>query len=719
MELLSMDTAGCVATAFPCLQQLRLVEGNQGSLDKALEGLALLVAGNAGGGQGVSSTGGSGSSSSGVERPASTEQAAARAGAGGDAARGPGMDEEVPTLYEAYEATLGVRFSHYPGALASGLLGSGILGPEPRLGPPVLTGLGHLFLEAIAHLSPSHFVAVIELLAQLPSLARLDLGRGLDAHVHVSSLRPLSRLQALSMPTLALSVGGDPDGLTALSGLMELRMASVGVRRPPLDDDWDIWGVEAAEAEGQRPACALPPRLEVLALGLAPAIYPSLGMDLSTLFGGISQLQTLTKLVAGDLALVGDAACQLPARLPELTLTFKHQPTVEPCRKLWSRGIRATQNLTRLEVLVGGAFNCYLRPESLLGLVGLKELVAPDVRLIATGSLESLTALTLMRLDRLTQAGPDDIPPNAQGGVAAQPGPIPAADLELPPNLQLLQLVARRPLDPSIRFPELDLFSAQGSGRLGCANGPARLELRGPFTASPMWVRGVRGLTALKELVVDAPTIRLGKHGLRSLTALTSLELQCASIAAAPAPAGGAPAADAPPPSLLPRRLQRLVLGREHTPWEVWDAVGRLPSTLQDVPVVPRAFALTEGSHVSETGELLPAAQAMVCRVARLLASLPEPPQALHVGLEVRWEDSTTQPEEQQERRDPGQPSRWLLLPVGFGAAAASSGGVEAPSHAPWLEALGGLPLRQLELTRVRLAEEDLRALVTHMPQLQ
>ncbi|KAG2501516.1 hypothetical protein HYH03_000023 [Edaphochlamys debaryana] len=117
MELLSADTAAAVATAFPCLRALRLVQGDPETLCRAAVALALLS--------------GRRNDQQGLLVPSSLWSIT----------EGRKPDDPNDLATATNRASLARRF---PGAAASGLLGPGILGPEPQLGPPALTGLQEL-----------------------------------------------------------------------------------------------------------------------------------------------------------------------------------------------------------------------------------------------------------------------------------------------------------------------------------------------------------------------------------------------------------------------------------------------------------------------------------------------------------------------------------------------------------------------------------------------
>ncbi|KAG2482384.1 hypothetical protein HYH03_018680 [Edaphochlamys debaryana] len=541
MELLSADTAAAVATAFPCLRALRLVQGDPETLCRAAVGLALLISGSGSG-------------------------------------QGPAVFKAMP----AY-TSLARRF---PAAAASGLLGPGLQGPAPQLGPPALANLQELCLHSEDGLRGTQLASVLSLVQSLPALTHLELTAGVNLYglaVHASALRPLSRLQSLRLPRISLKLDGDLDGLTAMSALTELRVASIAYN-----------GAAEWEFDRRRPTCTLPPRLEVLALGWGKnseddddlaSVYgisdftgaPGLKcLDLTKvtasfearyitqltslqelllpnaqllLVPGISKLQALTKLVAEDLvgrqyddeaddgAVVRvDEEYDLPPALPALTLTCSNPfPDWGPLRKVWGTGLRATEQLTLLQVPEGEA-DCYLRPESLTGLVGLTELVAPTVDLVACGSLASLTALTLMSFRRLLQEGADQDPDDDE----AAPEPLPPSDLELPPNLLLLRLGARGPYQPHPKFAARDFFSDQSAGQLTCAHGPARIELHGPL--EPGFRAGaLLGLAGLRELHVPLGAMPPGAEGLAALAALSAVRV-------VPLPSAGAEAA-APKPA--------------------------------------------------------------------------------------------------------------------------------------------------------------------------
>ncbi|KAG2486790.1 hypothetical protein HYH03_014589 [Edaphochlamys debaryana] len=491
--------------------------------------------------------------------------------------------------------------------------------------------------------------------------------------------------------------------------------------------------------------------------------------------GGISNLCSLTELVAsgltsykydmvpdGDLAIMQPLSYVLPPRLPQATLTFNTQ------RRRHGGGVAlfglerlcAGEHMTRLEI-GDASFDCpsmQLKARSVAGLVGLKELVAPSADLYGNSreNLANLTALTLLQLQHLeyvplqraTHTDSDEDEEDSHqderltGDVAARARTEPA--WPLPPNLQRLCLGA----EASHGWPELEL-SLSVLERVICANGPARLELYGSYDGD-LNVEALRGLAGLQQLHAPSVCVELGPGGLSPLSALTAIRVRGITFAAEGSGAGSAPAGETElAPSLLPPGLRILELG-EPLPgargpqWQLLGRLGTAPPTLHTVTPMPQCLILDGPSElVTESGALRPEAESLLCNAARFLASLPQPPHYLAVGLRPRpastWREPSLEPGQTGPARLVApERQRWQLLPVGAGKAAAPGGDSSAAgsgagsggaagtatallqgSHAPWLAAVGCIPLEKLVLTRVRLGPEDLAALADHMPHLK
>ncbi|KAG2482380.1 hypothetical protein HYH03_018676 [Edaphochlamys debaryana] len=799
MELLSADTAAAVATAFPCLRALRLVAGeNAAELAGATEGLTLLL-------QGVEGSPADEDISECGTEPAGTDGEAgqeATAGASGSAPVGlPRSDGGNPLQPVAASSPwpTGEALSRFPGAVASGLLSCSPV-PLPLRFPPALTCLHELCLSGQGQPPPTHMATLLALASRLPALTRLELSGELGAVVHVCCLRQLTRLQALVLECGELRVGGDPHGLTALAALTRLEVGRLANKRPPLQAGAEGPWVQHEQAW---PLCALPPRLSELALrnvredgrrerphAIRSVLMDLLGLTstpsltrldltgatgagdlyahlLSRLTGlqqlvmpdsdlvlhpGISQLAGLTQLVARNMYVsrMAPAAAQaahgailvapgawattfsLPPRLPQLTLARSGDGPWLPLQRV--ARLDAGPHFTRLE-LTGSAGDSALSARALAGLVGLRELVAPGVDLEGPAGMSALTALTLLRVRRLLHSQPQ------HAGLHQYPW-------MLPPSLELLWVdaeVGGAGDDASRR----SMLSVNGCGYLESSQGPTRLHVSGPCPGF-LCADAVRGLTGLQKLEAPGSALRIGRHGFTALTALTSMWVGSIEVEASE-PGSDLAQGEAPAPSRLPPRLQRLQV-ESRLPWA---ALGPIPPTVREV-VAPLPTGIALRAHVAESGELLRSGQQRIVALARFLASLPEPPASFAVALEPRAPRAVRAPA-------PAQPSRWRLLPVWFSRTAAAGGGfggampppnfapepfppiqpypwqllppgsdeaaaaggrseaapLPAPSHAPWLSALGGMRLRRLELKRIRLCAEDLGALATHMPLLE
>ncbi|KAG2492301.1 hypothetical protein HYH03_009541 [Edaphochlamys debaryana] len=754
LKLLTPSTAPALACAFPALRRLCLFLPATASdrILPAAQALALLTGSGTGTGhdeQQPAEAGGQGLGG------AESSAAPCGSAAAGGSAPGP-----------AQSAVAAAGLEPLPSAA--------VTIPPLQPGRPGLAGLRELKLFSDGVIPPP---LLAPLFGGLAGITQLELTEGLVSAVHVTSLQPLTQLRRLSLQAIELRVGGEPDGLTALSALTHLAVSAIAMREPPVDANWIDLNQEEQELDEmdrrQLPSCELPAQLEVLALGGCVddggerwdglqllsglsggpcltrldlsalsdyescfyAFYITRLTSLQQLYtpkttlvldSGLSQLTALTQLVASDLQSTHELMpnpdgpgfvihlhpCTLPPRLPCLTLTGKcgawHPGRQDPGppKLLGQVGlVTGTEHLTRLELLNDqGKFQIPAGP--LAGLVGLKELDLPRADLLGPGSLAELTALTLLRVRRLVRPSPE----SAAG--AAEAGPPPPAEegavFELPPNLQLLTVkyLADR------YAPSMDDFILSGPPapvRLTCAHGPARLHISGDWRQPLLSANLLLGLAGLRELEAPCARLCLGPAGLSAHTSLTAINVYALVLSEESLEGAGA-ACGAP---LLPPRLQKLML-RDRLSMEELAALGRAPEGLRS-PLCA-GLRLVERGHVASSGELLPAAQDTVCRAARFLAAVAEPPTQFSIELgspQVRSPDDEymTSPV-------------WHLLPVGSMAASAAGGaggneGSVPPSHAPWLAALGGMPLRRLSLWSVALSPRDLRALASHMTQLQ
>ncbi|KAG2501496.1 hypothetical protein HYH03_000004 [Edaphochlamys debaryana] len=376
--------------------------------------------------------------------------------------------------------------------------------------------------------------------------------------------------------------------------------------------------------------------------------------------------------------------------------------------------------ITQLELAQGLTSAVHIT--SLQPLTQLRRLTLKEVELRVGGEPEGLTAL--LALTRL-----------AVSTIAMRGPPVDANWIELNEEEQELQLIDRRQL-PSCELPARLEGLALGSGvdrRDGRREGLRLLS----------GLSGGRSLAALTALTL----LRVHRLVLPSPQAAAAAAEAAAAAAGADAagpplrPPEDATSFKLPPylqllrveeprdnfsahcsalgerrtgplaasvPSLLPPRLQQLLI-RGPISLELLLALGIIPDFVNGCLLDP--LWLEAGEHVAPSGELLPAAQHMLCEAARFLAALPEPPTQFSIELG-------------SPKAAPAPGTRWHLLPVGSMAASAAGGaggneGSGPPTHAPWLAALGVMPLRHLSLSSVSLSAEDMRALATHMTHLE
>ncbi|KAG2492302.1 hypothetical protein HYH03_009542 [Edaphochlamys debaryana] len=730
LGLLTPSIAPTLACAFPALRRLCLClflpATASDRLLPAAQALALLRGSGTGTGHGEQQP-----AEAGGQGLGGAESSAAPCGlaAAGGSAPGPAQSEAAAAGLEPFPS-------------------AAVTIPPLQPGRPGLAGLRELELSSDGVVPPP---LLAPLLGSLAVITQLELTEGLVSAVHITSLQPLTQLRRLSLQAIELRVGGEPDGLTALLALTHLAVSAIAMRGPPVDANW----IELNDVEQELsmmgqwlPSCELPSRLEVLALGSGPYFYAYYITSLTSLQQlyapntllildpGLSQLTGLTQLVVRDLlSLPGpdgpDLAeplqpCALPPRLPCLTLTgeggawYTSWGDPNPPKPLGHVGLlTGTEHLTRLEDL--NERSRQMPMGSLTGLVGLKELDLPWGTLLGPGSLSALTALTLLRVYRLVVPSPKaaaaaaEAAAAAAGADAAGPPPPPpenATAFELPPNLQLLTVGSIAGGFDS----NLDVLVEPTAARWTCARGPARLHIGGGGCQSRLAADLLLGLAGLRELEAPGVKLCLGPAGLSAHASLTAINVQ-ALVFPEGALEASACGADERSVSLLPPRLEQLLLSWPLKLAEL-AALGRALEGLRSPPS-ENVLVFEEGKDMAPSGELLSAAQDTVCKAARFLAALAEPPTQFSLGVWKRKSDAPDDPDLESSAPRP----RLKLLPVGSMAASAAgagdSEGSVPPSHAPWLAALGGMSLRQLKLWSVSLSPGDMRALATHMPQLQ